>query len=202
MKKVETYYGKVDGRNYKIIPIFEIEKAIIEAQTLISSRYKEAPTIKQIVEDRNKMAMKVENDVGITIPFYNIYALIRNSSYEKKIKVYDNLLEMYSYAYNCPFDFLEYEELTDTYNLNYDIEQTGHKIMNLKEILKTRVDVSKLSGDFAKEFATYKFNTMNNIGFGRKYVKSEEFLAIEKKVLDGYIKEEKPQQDKPVNRKR
>ena len=186
LKPIEVTKGQ---KCYKLITLEEINKAIIEAHSLVQNHFKKPPTIEDIINKRDKISKKIESDFGIGIPVYNVYMVIRKSVLKKQLSIYNNLLRMYSYAYSCLFDCIEYADLEKEHKVNYDVYKTGKKLMTFKEILDTKVDIDKLlDNNFIENFATFTFNALNNVG--KRQIGVNTFLKMEKELLNAYKKQQ------------
>jgi hypothetical protein len=186
MKNVEILSYEYDklGRFYRVLTRASIEKAVIDALAFTKTKYKETPTIGEILSDRDKLSNKVDNDFELHIPIYNIYAMIRDKSLKKKIATYENILELYDYAHDCML--LNHSQ---TYGKGwaieprYKLDSMENREYSIEEILSSKANLKEmLNSDFISKFATYKFNRMNNNPY-HEY-NEDEFLDIEKKAIE------------------
>lgn len=185
MKNVETLSYEYDelGRFYRVLTRADIEKCIIDALTLIESKYKETPTISKVLLDKDRLLAKVDNDLEMHIPIYNIYAMIRDKSLKKKIAVYQNIVELYDYVYDCMLDYAQNYGKEWAIEPMYKLDSIENKKYSIEEILSSKANLKEmLNSDFISKFATYKFNRMNNNPY-HEY-NEEEFLDIEKKAIE------------------
>ena len=160
----------------------EIQKVITEGMVYIKKRFGDNCTIGDLVKRIDKLERRM--NIGVQIPFYCFYAMIETVKLKKERDLLVDLVSMHEFAYNCDFDFIEFDS-----KYRPKFEQFGTEKLTIKEMMNQKVDLTKfLEGDFDKE---YGLALLTKQGFSKFTM--EDYIELEEKarVIETQRTEEK-----------